>query len=47
MPAVSALYTPAAHAVHTADVLAVATFTYLPAAHAVQAVDELAVAREL
>ena len=47
MPDVSALYTPAAQLVHTADVLAVVTLPYLPEAHAVQAVDELALAREL
>jgi hypothetical protein len=37
VPVVSALYAPATHTVHTADVLAVPTLLYHPAAHAVQA----------
>ena len=36
-PVASALYAPATHAVHTADVLAVPTLPYQPARHAVQA----------
>ena len=44
VPVITALYAPATHAVHTADVDAVATLLYAPAVHAVHAaeVDESA-----
>ena len=35
MPEISALYAPATHAVHTAEVLAVPTLAYLPTGHEV------------
>ena len=38
MPAVSALYCPATHAVHTNEVVAELTELYLPRPHAVHAV---------
>ncbi len=44
VPVTSALYAPAKHTVHTADVDAVATLPYVPAVHAVHTADVDAVA---
>ena len=39
VPVISALYAPATHALHTADVDAVALLPYVPATHAVHAAE--------